>query len=470
MLSISKDDIIARLKLDNPWWEDADSLSERDLPKRSYFEKFYALATDLGIRRAVILMGPRRVGKTVIIKQTIDRSIQDSIVPANNILFVSLDSSLYEGLSLEQILKLFFDEKGLDEKSQAFIFFDEIQYLQKWEVQLKNLVDTYPNIKFIASGSAAAALKLKSDESGAGRFTDFMLPPLTFPEFIHFSGKDDLIVKTETSSTEYEAKDINKLNEAFVEYINFGGYPEVVMNESIRNNMERFIQQDIIDKVLLRDLPFLYGINNMQELRRLFSLLAYNTGNELSPEALSKESQIARSQLDKYLEYLEAAFLIVTVGKINETGKHLKRRRNFKVYLTNASMRAALFAPVSESEKDKVAMGALTETAIFSQWFHSPDMSKIHYARWRGGEVDLVMLDNSLKPAWAYEIKWSDRFFDRPGDLKNLIKFSKDNDVRIGCSTKTKSGSKTVRNVTITYFPSSLYCYQIGKRVTNATT
>ena len=70
------------------------------------------------------------------------------------------------------------------EKDQLYVFFDEIQYMKNWETHLKSLVDTRANIKAVVSGSAAAALKLKSDESGAGRFTDILLPPLTFYEYL----------------------------------------------------------------------------------------------------------------------------------------------------------------------------------------------------------------------------------------------------------------------------------------------
>lgn len=464
MLKISEQDIVSRLKLDNPWWSDAQGVTERVLPKRDYFSRFYDLVTNLTIRRATILMGPRRVGKTIMIRQTVLQLIDDKIIPAAHTLYVSLETPVYVGLSLEQIINLFLKENGLNEKSKLFIFFDEVQYLKDWEVHLKDLVDRYSNIKFVASGSAAAALRLKSDESGAGRFTDFMLPPLTFAEYIHFSGQDNLIQKDAHDPKDDKVKDIEKLNSAFIDYINFGGYPEVVMNQGVKDNSKRFVKQDIIDKVLLRDLPSLYGITDTRELNRLFTVLAYNTGNEVSLEHISKESTVPKEKLNKYLEYLEAAFLIVKVTKVDETGKHFQRQRQFKVYLTNPSMRAALFSPITGDEQ---AMGALTETAIFSQWFHSPEMDSIHYARWKNGEVDLVKLDNRLHTAWAYEIKWSDRYFDNPSDLKSLVKFSKDRGLnRVGCSTKTVTGSKIIDGVQITFFPSSLHCYQVGRRVT----
>ena len=114
--------------------------------------------------------------------------------------------------------------------SEYFVFFDEIQYYKDWEIHLKSLVDTYRSTKFVASGSAAAALRLKSTESGAGRFTDFSLPPLTFHEYIHLKGLNLVTPFPDTfeghAYTSYTSPSINGLNEEFIRYLNFGGYPE----------------------------------------------------------------------------------------------------------------------------------------------------------------------------------------------------------------------------------------------------
>jgi uncharacterized protein len=81
--------------------------------------------------------------------------------------------------------------------------------------------------------------------------------------------------------------------------------------------------------------------------------------------------------------------------------------------------------------------------------------------------ISRLKLDNLLKLAWAYEIKWSDRYFKNPQELRALIKFSKGSKLsKVGCSTKTKTGKKLIGNVDITFFPSSLHCYQVGCRVT----
>ena len=339
---------------------------------------------------------------------------------------------------------------------------------KNWEVHLKSLVDSYLDYKFVATGSAAAALRLKSDESGAGRFSDYVLPPLTFAEYLAFINKEDELIgrkaqEDETSMVVYTTKNINVLNAEFINYLNYGGYPEAVFSEAIRKDPGQYIKSDIIDKVLLRDLPSLYGINDIQELNRLFTTLAYNTGNEVSLEALSKSSGVAKNTIRRYIEYLEAAFLIKVVERIDQNAKRFKRAMSFKVYLTNPSMRAALFGQIVEQSE---AMGALTETAIFSQWQHGRT-TQLYYARWATGEVDIVCLNGEeQKPAWAVEVKWSDRPYQSRGELDNCVEFIKLNPkvkLPILITSRTILDLDVVyKGVQFSFRPSSLYAYTLG--------
>ena len=420
MITISEEDIKRRISRDNPWWNDPSSqIPEAGYPKRVYFDPFAELALSWQVKRATVLLGPRRVGKTVMIKQIIAKAIADGFDP-KRILYASIDAPVYAGIPLERYLDLI-PTGGRQRK--ALIIFDEIQYLRDWEVHLKDLVDSAPQCKFIATGSAAAALRLKSKESGAGRFSDFMLPPLTFYEFLLFTGDDERLINS-AGTNAYVTNDIDALNTRFIDYLNFGGYPEVVLNPAIRQNPEQFIRNDIIDKVLLKDLPSLYGISEIQELNKLFSFLAYNAGSEANLENISQGSGLAKPTIKRYIEYLESAFLIIKLPTVNENCRTLKRERNFKVYLSNPSMRAALFAPVAES--DMTLIGHLTESAIFSQWQHSPAFRQLRYARWKigqdQGEVDCVLLEGSDdRPGWIGEIKWSDRIRNNESrELKHI--------------------------------------------------
>lgn len=466
MQPISDDDIRIRISRDNPWWSDGGQhIPEAASPRRVYFHPFKDLALNTAVRRATILLGPRRVGKTFMIKQLVAEAIAAGVNP-RGILYVSIDTPLYSGIALERFLDYMPKDEEIEQK---LVVFDEIQYLKQWEVHLKDLVDNYPSVKFVASGSAAAALRLKSTESGAGRFSDFMLPPLTFYEFLVFIGDHDALIE-EQSDRWYSTPDIVALNTRFIDYLNFGGYPEAVLNQQIRDNPEQFIRNDIIDKVLLKDLPSLYGIEEIQELNRLFSFLAYNAGGEASLENISQESGLAKPTIKKYIEYLESAFLIIKLGTVDDNCRTMKRERNFKIYLNNPSMRAALFAPVDASDSGRI--GHLTESAIFSQWQHSAAFRQLRYARWRNeGEVDIVFLGGpKQQPMWIGEIKWSDRIAKHMLDETRSLRTLLNRHPSISNSfftTRTLVRAETVSNRSVRIIPSSLYCYTIGRNVTS---
>lgn len=466
---IPSEKIIERLRYENPWWI-TKQISEAysSMSKRLYFDLFYPYVKEKNIKRALVLMGPRRVGKTVMLFHSIDQLINDGINP-QQIFFVGIDNPIYVHLGLEDILNLCKSSLNLSNLNDCYVFFDEIQYLKDWERHLKVLVDSYPKTKFIVSGSAAAALKWHSTESGAGRFTDFMLPPLTFQEYIHLKKMNHLIydgkVNYSGSAIPYcLTHDVKALNKEFIHYLNFGGYPEVVLSERIQSDMGRYVKNDIVDKVLLRDLPSLYGIKDVQELNRFFTYIAYNTGNEFSYESMSRDSGILKDTLKKYLEYLEAAFLIKVLNKVDANAKRLKRITSFKVYLTNPSLRTALFSPISETDSE---MGNMVETAILSQWMHREKLD-LTYARWKDGknegEVDLVLVDDKkYKPVWGVEIKWSNRYFNSPQELKSLIQFCKTNSFNAALVTSIDQiGTKTIAGIEFSFLPASIYTYNIG--------
>lgn len=465
MRTVDRQQVINKMRSANPWWgatEGAETtVPFTELRPRKYFDLFRRLADARDPRRAVILMGPRRVGKTVILFQYLSWLIHQGHAP-EQLCYLDIQQPLYNGLGLEELLQCAIESSGATGDGELVVCFDEIQYLKDWEVHLKALVDSYPAIKFIASGSAAAALRLKSTESGAGRFTDFMLPPLSFYEYLDLQGVTSLVRIEEEQRPTAVTDDIDALNSHFLDYINFGGYPEAIFSETVRLDPGRYIRGDIIEKVLLRDLPSLYGIQDVQELNALFTALAYNTAEEVSLGGLSQQSGVTKNTIKRYLEYLESAFLIRTVQRVDQTAKRFRRANFFKVYLTNPSLRSALFSP---AEAEDEAMGSLVETAVFAQWFHS-HFTDLYYARWKGGEVDIVSLHGDLKPAWAIEVKWSDRYEERPTELTSLLSFCKrHSECSALVTTRTRQSNKTVKGVDIEFCPTSLYCYLLGHNI-----
>ncbi len=468
MQEIPKSKILRRIALENPWWEPPHRAPEKFTrwTPRPYIKLFYPLVNNLRIRRAPVLMGPRRVGKTYLLHHCVDLLLKEGIRP-QQICYISVDSPTYLNLSLERLLDLYAEAAKISYlENQTYVFFDEIQYLRNWEQHLKSLVDSFPLVQVVASGSAAAALRLKSRESGAGRFTDFLLPPLTFYEYLELINEESYVQhEARDDASYYSTVEIEELNRRFEDYVNFGGYPEVAISQEIRENPERFIKSDIIDKVLLRDLPSLYGISDIQELNSLFTSLAFNTGQEIALEELARHSGVAKPTIKRYIEYLEAAFLVRVIHRIDEGAKRFKRARNFKVYLTNPSLRTALFGSTSARE---AAFGLLVETAVFAQWLHSEGES-LHYARWKQGELDFVSLLPNQQVQWAAEIKWMDRFAQRPSLMKPVLSFCLKNNVRqIVATTRSLFGKHKISNVEIQFWPAALYSFAVGHSLINS--
>jgi predicted AAA+ superfamily ATPase len=462
---ISEDLILERMKFENPWWINGKIDDDYDqMQRRLYFDLFYPLVNETDIRRAVVLMGPRRVGKTVMMHHSVAKLLKEGTEP-QKVAYLGIDNPIYLNMGLEQLFTLARRAAGKSDIKGWFVFFDEIQYLKDWEVHLKVLVDSFPHTKFIVSGSAAAALRLKSKESGAGRITEFMLPPLTFNEYIHLKNFSHLIRPSSLEwngnlSNFFTSINIREINNHFIDYINYGGYPEVIFSEKIKANPGRYIKSDIVDKVLLRDLPSLYGIQDVQELNSFFTTLTYYSGNEVSLDTLSKSSGVEKNLLKKYLEYLEAAFLIRVIHRIDDNAKKFQRATFYKIYLTNPSLRSALFSPLQATDE---AIGNMVETAIFAQWMHREWFTP-WYARWGQGEVDMVGLDDKkFKPLWAVEIKWTNRFFERPRELKSLLQFCQKNNLTSAMiTTIDKEGTIDIDGVKLIFVPAAMYSYVVG--------
>lgn len=463
---ITEQQLLEKLHDFNPWWKTGEiDAPFRAMNKRLYFWEFSDLVQTTSINRAVILMGPRRVGKTIMIFQAIQKLIDKGVEP-KKICYFSIDS--FYNISLDQLLKLHQKAVNLSDSTDGFyVFFDEVQYLLNWEMQLKVLVDFRRNTKFIASGSAAAALNRKSKESGVGRFTDFTLPPLTFQEYLKLKDFErDIIPKSEAWKAGVPQLDkgaIENLNKHFFDYINFGGYPELSLSDDLRDNSSRYFSDDIVDKVLQNDLPSLYGIQDAQSLQNIFKSIALNSGAEFSYEELARKLQIAKNTIKKYIEYLEAAFLIKLVRRIDGSGKRFTRTTAFKLYLTNPSLGIALSSPVDTNTHGS-KLGGIIETAIYAQVFQQRKTP--YYAKLTRGEVDIVWLNPAdLKPNEAVEIKWSNRFHKTPELLKQLVRFLKRNKLQTAIVTTIDiQDEKEVDGCTIQYIPAALYCYLSGYR------
>lgn len=468
MESITEGDVAARMRFDNPWWLTGEIPAfYAKLPKRAHFDNFYRLVGMRDPRRTVLLKGPRRVGKTVMLFQSIRELAAASPDRAKHILYVSLDTPVYKDILLEKLLGTFMRMHGHEGPTDLTVFFDEIQYAEDWERQIKSLTDSFHHIKFVASGSAVSLTHSKSRESGAGRFSDFILRPLTFAEHLRLNELEDRHITNKDGHA--FAKDIHALNREFERYINFGGYPEVSLSETAQADVERFLRADILDRVMLRDLLPIYGISDSQELDRLFRYLAFATGREVTLEKLAHNSGASKNTVSKYLDFLEHADLVTRLERVDINARDFKRPGGFKVYLANPSLRTAMFGPMSADED---GFGLLVETAIIAQDLHDTDFKRLaRFARWDDKEVDYVRLDpGEQRPVRAVEFKWSDAMLRRPQELKNLVDFSRQNslfNLPIATTKTARQDNFLVNGFPVNLRPAATYCYGLGKDITD---
>jgi predicted AAA+ superfamily ATPase len=200
----------------------------------------------------------------------------------------------------------------------------------------------------------------------------------------------------------------------------------------------------------------LFGIENTLELQQFFNVLAYRTGGILNFQKVSQETKTSIKTVKKYLEYLESAFLIKVLHRVDIRAKRFKNIRQFKVYLTNPSLFTGLFGEV---EINDASFLHLAEMAVFVKYLHR-EHNFLRYPNWKRngkeGEVDLIQLStNFQKVPWALEVKWSD---SRKAD--KLKSFMKTNNVDRGIIT-----SKTLfdNSSNILIAPNSIYAYVVGK-------
>lgn len=265
---LDRSEIIHVLTGFNPWW------SERPCPvppfRRLAFDACRRYLEDAGLRRAVLLSGPRRVGKTTVLQQMAQALVQKGDDP-KSILYLSLDHPLLKLLSLREILSLF-HESTYPDGWPATLLLDEIQYAPQWETEIKLLVDHKPQYRILATGSASVVHRDRLAESGVGRWITVPIPTLSFFEFVSMRNQVEegidsnlrvsALFSHSTGDLSALAARMRPLQPLFQRYLLVGGFPETVSQENI-DLCQRLLREDVVERVLKRDMTALFGVRNI---------------------------------------------------------------------------------------------------------------------------------------------------------------------------------------------------------------
>ena len=276
----TKENILKVLRAFNPWWinGNVNAAFIKEYKRFAYYEAMKRIE-DEKLRRNVVLTGTRRVGKTTIQYQMIESLLSKGVSP-QKIIFVSLDHPMLKLAGVNEVLECY--HENIYAGQDVYYFFDEIQYAADWDAWLKTIYDTQPETKVIATGSASPVLARGSKESGVGRWTVIQVPTLSFYEYCSLIGLEDLnldplLKPTQLIKLSHQERTqiMNKLTAVqnhFNRYLQVGGFPELALADD-DSLAQQIMREDVVDKVLKRDLPALYNIRNATELERIFLYL-----------------------------------------------------------------------------------------------------------------------------------------------------------------------------------------------------
>jgi len=388
--------VIQRL---NPWWsaEGFQPLPYRRLP----FYECRSLLQHEKMRRAVLLSGARRVGKTTILQQLAADAISAGRDP-NSVLYLSLESPVFTGFPLSRLLRLY-HEAVYPEGQPALLLLDEVQYSDQWDLHLKHLVDHHPEYRIAATGSASLEHRRKLAESGVGRWLTVPVPTLSFTEYLEIRGQDltslpgdltpEALFAQRPQRLPLVAAPFRKLLPAFRRYLLLGGFPETALADD-RSLAQRILREDVIDKLLKRDVPALFGLRNVADLEKLFVYICTHSGGVFSATDCAKALGSSRPTVQDYLEALQEANLVHLLPPFQRTGKKALKAPP-KAYLVDAALRNAVLLKGEEVLTDPTDMGQIVETAVLRHLLsrYHGDTPEVSYWRepQRNREVDFVV-------------------------------------------------------------------------------
>lgn len=334
----------------------------------------------IGSAEAIVITGMRRVGKTTLLRYIMEK------IESKNKIYIDLENPANRKYFEENNYGKIADSLrflGMSFKARGYVFLDEIQLVKNIPSVVKYLHDHH-DIKFFLSGSSSFYLKNLFSESLAGRKYVFELFPLTFGEFLDMknTGLELSVLKGGAiSSAVFE-----EISRHYREYLLLGGFPGVVLKESIQE--KKAMLEEIFSSYFQLEVIQLGDFRKVNVIRDLMLLLLERTGSKLDIQKLSRELQVSRETINNYIAFLESTYFIFLVRPFSRN-RDSEIRSAPKFYLCDTGL-INQFARVSE--------GALFENAIFSALKNKGEVN--YFQKKSGVEIDFI-----LNKKLAYEVK-----------------------------------------------------------------
>jgi uncharacterized protein len=425
-------DIQLLLEPYNPWIKQGPrGLEEVPIFTRPVFED---LIWDLQkLPQILSITGPRRVGKSTLLRQLIRQRLAEGH-PPELLIYYSLDDpalfrpSIDRDNFLDELMRELIQRAG---RKQVFLLLDEIQRLERWELFLKKYYDLKYPVRLVVSGSASSPIFKKSRESLLGRVKDYHLLPFSFREFLLFQCQDRHKVLNELKKTYDDGRKImgmlagapQHLNlqevrirplsttlwslaqKAFQRYLYEGGFPEVWELQTWEQKTD-YLFDNQVKKVIYEDLLLAAEFRKPELLKRFYISLLEHPGREVNFSQVAKETGVLVAQVEKYLPLLEMTDLISHIEKFRKSPLRV-RRGNVKFYLVDLALRNAVLRLQDGTLNDPVTLGLYAENLVFNALRKWRGTVAIDYYREGDTEVDFIVhvASNTYLP---FEVKYRD--------------------------------------------------------------
>lgn len=336
------------------------------------------ITTSLSPKKAVLIFGARRVGKTVLMREIVN-SYSGKTMMLNGEDYDT--QALLGNRSIANYRHLL---NGTD-----LLAIDEAQNIPQIGNILKLIVDEIPWVSVIASGSSSFDLLNKTGEPLVGRASQYLLTPFSQREIAQNESPLD-------SHRNLEARLI------------YGSYPEVVMMENFDRKTDYL--RDIVGAYLLKDILALDGLKNSRKMRDLLRLVAFQMGSVVSYDELGKQLGMSKNTVEKYLDLLEKVFVVYRLGAYSRNLRKEVAKAGKWYFYDNGIRNAVIgaFSPLAVRQD----VGALWENYIIGERLkanHNNRLNKSFYF-WRTydkQEIDLI--EEDYEHLTALEFKWGNK-------------------------------------------------------------
>ncbi len=347
------------------------------------------LISQLDIPEILVLSGARQVGKTYLLFLLIRHLLEEKKIPLRQIFFYNLEiQQLLDRINKIPVAEFIseLERQGATMKNRIYVFIDEIQYLSHPSSFLKQIIDQYPQIKLIVSGSSSFEMKKKFTDRLTGRKRFIEILPLSLEEMAVFKN---------LSGNHWQKK-------LFSEYILYGGYPRVVLRDNIIEKKNTLLE--IYNDYVRKDIRDLASIPEIGSFNNLVGIIASQIGNLVSETRISTEVGLARPTVKKYLHLLQGTFVLSLLPPYSRNPRREFVRRP-KVYFKDTGLRNAISGGFNESFRPD--WGALVENVVYEELLKNKlPFDEIYFWRTKQNqEVDFILRkdDGEIFPL---EVKW----------------------------------------------------------------